>query len=178
MCSSDGCSDQRRETTSIKSSIYRGLEENGRRYVFVIFAVAVMANSHSYQTLSHKEYMYGVSFSIFLNLLTTDQRPFGRKTIRNIRSWVCAIAQLPTVIIDPSSHLLALVMDSDRDNPLFYSPIGDNPTNILDLGTGQGNWAMYAPYLRTSIQTNPFPVMSPTCSHPVIHPSIQSNIPN
>ncbi|CAG8386125.1 unnamed protein product [Penicillium salamii] len=94
MCSSNRCSDQRRETTSIGSSIYRGLEENGRRY----------------QTLSRKEY-----------IVPSDEKQFETYE---------------------AGHLLALVMDSDRDNPLFYSPIGDNPTNILDLGTGQGNWAI------------------------------------
>ena len=45
--------------------------------------------------------------------------------------------------IDYCRHLVALVMDSDRENPLFHSPIGENPKHILDLGTGQGNWAMY-----------------------------------
>jgi ubiquinone/menaquinone biosynthesis C-methylase UbiE len=40
-------------------------------------------------------------------------------------------------------HLVAIVMDSDRETPLFHSPIGDNPQHILDLGTGQGKWAMY-----------------------------------
>lgn len=42
-------------------------------------------------------------------------------------------------------HLVALVMDSDRENPLFRSPIGQDAKHILDLGTGQGNWAMYVP---------------------------------
>jgi ubiquinone/menaquinone biosynthesis C-methylase UbiE len=38
--------------------------------------------------------------------------------------------------------LVALIMDSDHDNPLFRAPVKD-PKNILDLGTGLGNWAMY-----------------------------------
>lgn len=33
-------------------------------------------------------------------------------------------------------------MDSDHENPLFRAPVKD-PKNILDLGTGLGNWAMY-----------------------------------
>lgn len=40
------------------------------------------------------------------------------------------------------SHLLALVLDSERENPLFRSPVGKNPTHVLDIGTGKGNWAM------------------------------------
>ncbi|CAI7655758.1 unnamed protein product [Penicillium bialowiezense] len=86
--------DWQSETTSIGSSIYRGLEENGRRY----------------QTLSRKEY-----------IVPSDEKQFETYE---------------------AGHLLALVMDSDRDNPLFYSPIGDHPRHILDLGTGQGNWAI------------------------------------
>jgi hypothetical protein len=42
-------------------------------------------------------------------------------------------------------HLVTLVMESDRENPLFMSPIGQDAKHILDLGTGQGNWAMYVP---------------------------------
>lgn len=43
-------------------------------------------------------------------------------------------------------HLVDLIMDSDRANPLFRSPIGTNrerPLQILDIGTGKGTWAMY-----------------------------------
>lgn len=46
------------------------------------------------------------------------------------------------MVTDYCSHLVALVMDSDQENPLFRSPVKD-PKNILDLGTGLGNWAMY-----------------------------------
>lgn len=40
-------------------------------------------------------------------------------------------------------HLVTLILDSERDNPLFRSPIGEDPKHILDLGTGKGVWAMY-----------------------------------
>lgn len=46
------------------------------------------------------------------------------------------------MVTDYCSHLVALVMDSDHENPLFRAPVKD-PKNILDLGTGLGNWAMY-----------------------------------
>jgi ubiquinone/menaquinone biosynthesis C-methylase UbiE len=39
--------------------------------------------------------------------------------------------------------LLALVLDSERENPLFRAPVGKNPEHILDIGTGKGNWAVY-----------------------------------
>ncbi|KGO75622.1 hypothetical protein PITC_050520 [Penicillium italicum] len=85
--------DWQSETTSIGSSLYRGLEENGRRY----------------QTLSHKEY-----------LVPSDEKQFETYE---------------------AGHLVALVMDSDYDNPLFRAPVKD-PKYILDLGTGLGNWAI------------------------------------
>lgn len=46
-------------------------------------------------------------------------------------------------VIDHLRHLLSLVLEADTDNPLFRSPVGNNPKHILDLGTGKGNWAMY-----------------------------------
>jgi hypothetical protein len=36
-----------------------------------------------------------------------------------------------------------MVLDSDKNNPLFQSPVGPKPEHILDIGTGKGNWAMY-----------------------------------
>ena len=30
------------------------------------------------------------------------------------------------------------------DGKLYLAPIGANPQNVLDLGTGTGIWAMYA----------------------------------
>ncbi|OQE00705.1 hypothetical protein PENVUL_c047G01343 [Penicillium vulpinum] len=86
--------DWQSETTSIGSSIYHGLMENGRRY----------------QTLSNKEY-----------LLPSDEQAF--------ESYEAA-------------HLLALVLESERENPLFRAPIGKNAKHILDIGTGKGDWAI------------------------------------
>lgn len=40
-----------------------------------------------------------------------------------------------------AGHLVALIMDSDHDNPLFRAPVKD-PKHILDIGTGLGNWAI------------------------------------
>ncbi|KAJ5473086.1 hypothetical protein N7530_007087 [Penicillium desertorum] len=40
---------------------------------------------------------------------------------------------------------LDLIMDSDRANPLFRSPIGtdrERPLQVLDIGTGKGTWAI------------------------------------
>ncbi|KAJ5894943.1 hypothetical protein N7495_006634 [Penicillium taxi] len=86
--------DWQSETTSIGSSIYRGLIENGRRY----------------QTLSNKEY-----------LIPSDDQMFESYEV---------------------VHLLTMVLDSERENPLFRAPIGNNPKHILDIGTGKGVWAI------------------------------------
>ena len=40
------------------------------------------------------------------------------------------------------THRTMLVMDCQQANPFFRSPIGPNPQNILDLGTGTGDWAV------------------------------------
>ncbi|KAJ5557369.1 hypothetical protein N7513_002958 [Penicillium frequentans] len=85
--------DWQSETTSIGSSIYRGLMENGRRY----------------QSLRNKEY-----------LIPSDDQMFDSYE---------------------AGHLVALVLDSDRENPLFRAPI-TKPEHILDLGTGKGTWAI------------------------------------
>jgi ubiquinone/menaquinone biosynthesis C-methylase UbiE len=37
---------------------------------------------------------------------------------------------------------MALILDSDNENPLFLAPIHNKNAQILDIGTGQGNWAM------------------------------------
>ncbi|KAJ5220978.1 uncharacterized protein N7469_009865 [Penicillium citrinum] len=39
-------------------------------------------------------------------------------------------------------HMVFLVLDHNEPNPLFRAPIGDSPKNILDIGTGQGSWAI------------------------------------
>ncbi|KAJ5100602.1 hypothetical protein N7456_006654 [Penicillium angulare] len=41
-----------------------------------------------------------------------------------------------------AGHITALLMESHRENPLFRAPIGPNPQHILDIGTGQGSWAI------------------------------------
>lgn len=38
-------------------------------------------------------------------------------------------------------HLAALLMNSDDPNPLYCAPVS-NPKHVLDIGTGQGSWAV------------------------------------
>jgi hypothetical protein len=40
-----------------------------------------------------------------------------------------------------AGHLLYLILESDKQNPLFRSPLTE-PLNILDIGTGPGTWAI------------------------------------
>jgi trans-aconitate methyltransferase len=40
-----------------------------------------------------------------------------------------------------AGHVMYLVLDSNRPNPLFRSPVSD-PQYILDIGTGPGTWAI------------------------------------
>lgn len=40
------------------------------------------------------------------------------------------------------SHLVYLVLDSQEENPYFRSPVGPKVANILDVGTGDAQWAI------------------------------------
>ena len=51
----------------------------------------------------------------------------------------------PALTGNPCRHLVDLILESDRENPLFRSPIGadrERDLQVLDIGTGQGTWAM------------------------------------
>jgi len=69
-------------------------------------------------------------------------------------------------------HLVDLILDSERENPLFRAPCGDDKEarlHILDIGTGMGTWAMYvrpqySPIKSPDEYANNFPEMSLTCS--------------
>ncbi|KAJ5457507.1 hypothetical protein N7475_008895 [Penicillium sp. IBT 31633x] len=76
-------SDFASETTSLASSIYRGVFENGRR-------------------------------------CPSDEQQFESLE---------------------AGHLLSIVLEANSSNPLFCAPIKD-PKQILDVGTGRGNWAI------------------------------------
>lgn len=39
-------------------------------------------------------------------------------------------------------HMTLLVLDSQEANPLFRSPIAESAQHILDIGTGDGSWAV------------------------------------
>lgn len=41
-----------------------------------------------------------------------------------------------------ATHLLYSILDSQEANPLFQSPISEDAKNIIDLGTGSGDWAI------------------------------------
>lgn len=41
-----------------------------------------------------------------------------------------------------AGHHVLLVLDSWRDNSLFYAPLGKKAQRILDIGTGDGSWAI------------------------------------
>ncbi|KAJ6015156.1 hypothetical protein N7540_009747 [Penicillium herquei] len=86
--------DYQSETTSLTSSTYHGLIENGRRY----------------QTMRENKYWSPADEQQFESL--------------------------------EAGHAVAIVMDSDKPNPLFQAPVTQPLKNILDLGTGNGLWAI------------------------------------
>ncbi|KAJ5706354.1 hypothetical protein N7536_002043 [Penicillium majusculum] len=86
-------SDFASETTSLSSSVYRGVFENGRRY----------------------------------------------QTVREGASWFPSDEQQFESL--EAGHLLCILLDADTGNPLYQAPLKD-PKQILDIGTGRGNWAI------------------------------------
>jgi hypothetical protein len=80
-----------------------------------------------------------VSSYSFLTSIPSDEQAFESYEAGYVR--LSFLYDMPTS--NALSHLLAMVLDSDRENPLFRSPVGKNPKHILDIGTGKGDWAMY-----------------------------------
>ncbi|KAJ5421538.1 hypothetical protein N7491_009983 [Penicillium cf. griseofulvum] len=39
-------------------------------------------------------------------------------------------------------HMVFLVLENERENPLHHAPLGKSPKHILDIGTGKGTWAI------------------------------------
>ncbi|KAJ5153940.1 uncharacterized protein N7500_009379 [Penicillium coprophilum] len=67
-------------------------------------------------------------------------------------------------------HMVFLVLDNHRENPLHHAPIGKSPKHILDIGTGKGTWAidmadMYSSATVRGVDIFPPPVswMPPNC---------------
>ena len=66
----------------------------------------------------------------------------GRKyqTLRKDKYWGPSDErQLETM---EAGHVVYWILDSQEPNQLFRAPIGESPTNIIDIGTGKGTWAI------------------------------------
>ncbi|CAG8358637.1 unnamed protein product [Penicillium salamii] len=112
------------ETTSLASTIARGRFENGRRPLK--------------RTITGWSYEQKTCFST-----NPVQGPIRRAAIRSIRDWVNCIPSLDASRgSNEPSHMVFLVLDHNQPNPLFRAPIGPSPKKILDIGTGQGSWAI------------------------------------
>lgn len=125
--------------------------ENGRRYGFNIGAYRPIA----YLYLLPAGIKRWATKNICMHVIVSS--------IKEAASWWSILTRIPAddmafesyeagyawptflyviITLNTLSHLLALVLDSERENPLFRSPVGKNPTHVLDIGTGKGNWAM------------------------------------
>ncbi|KAJ5182530.1 hypothetical protein N7492_000146 [Penicillium capsulatum] len=89
--------DWQSETTSLASSAYQGVLENGRRYP---------------------------SFNGRESHLPSDEQMFEAYE---------------------ASHIVALTLEPNQENPLFQAPLDKPPKHVLDIGTGKGSWAIYRP---------------------------------
>ncbi|KAJ5414374.1 hypothetical protein N7509_001001 [Penicillium cosmopolitanum] len=73
-----------------------------------------------------------------------------------------------------AGHLVDLILDSERENPLFRAPCGDDkeaPLHILDIGTGMGTWVidvadMFPNSIVRGVDLYPPPItwMPPNCT--------------
>ncbi|KXG51842.1 uncharacterized protein PGRI_092350 [Penicillium griseofulvum] len=65
----------------------------------------------------------------------------GRRyqTVREGASW-CPSDEQQFESLE-AAHLLCILLDANTENPLFHAPV-KNPKQILDIGTGRGNWAI------------------------------------
>ncbi|CAI7610988.1 unnamed protein product [Penicillium palitans] len=61
------------------------------------------------------------------------------QTVREGASWFPSDEQQFESL--EAGHLLCILLDADTDNPLYQAPLKD-PKQILDIGTGRGNWAI------------------------------------
>lgn len=58
---------------------------------------------------------------------------------KNAVQWIWASSNFSSSI--QAGHLAFVILESQRENPLFRSPIDEKKVqNILDLGTGDGAW--------------------------------------
>lgn len=98
--------------TTSIASQYKGYFENGRRY----------------QSVSSNEYYQPAGIACPID-----------------QAKVCLANYLPDEkqweAMD-EGHLLFLILDSQRSNPLFRSPVPKSAQNIIDVGTGSGTWAL------------------------------------
>lgn len=83
-----------RDHGSVRSSIYRGIIQHGRRY----------------QSLREGSYY-----------APADAAQFEAQN---------------------TGYQVQLVLDSQAPNPFFRAPLGDNAGNVLDIGCGDGAWAI------------------------------------
>ncbi|KGO67581.1 hypothetical protein PITC_094500 [Penicillium italicum] len=133
------------ETTSLASTIAKGRFENGRREAD-IKPLKIMI-------IGQLPYTYEAFRGVNMHRGPSDEQQFEA-------------FEIGTKI----SHMVFLVLDHYEDNPLFRAPIGDLPKHILDIGTGQGSWAidvadMYSSATVRGVDLFPPPVswMPPNC---------------
>lgn len=69
-----------------------------------------------------------------------------------------------------TSHLVSLVYDKDEAEPLFRSPIPSTATRVLDIGTGEGSWAIDVAD-KFPHRSSPFPLPPSPFPYPTNTPS-------
>lgn len=85
------------------------------------------------------------------------------------RLFQCSLTRVRQFESMAAGHLQFSILDSDRDNSLFYSPV-ENPKHILDIGTGDATWAIEcADEFPDSSFTLPFKILAITTFDTNLH---------
>ncbi|KAJ5171958.1 hypothetical protein N7492_004551 [Penicillium capsulatum] len=94
--------------------------------------------SNSYQPDDFQSQTESLASKIYRGVIENGRR---YQAIREGKYWAPADERQFESL--EAGHLVCVVMDSESQNSLFYSPIED-PKRILDIGTGRGSWAVDA----------------------------------
>lgn len=89
-------------------------------------------------SLDYQSSSTSISSSVYAGYVENGRR---YQTLREGHSQYPVPSDDPQFESMEAGHLCHLILESQQKNPFFRSPISAKAQNVLDLGTGQGDWA-------------------------------------